>query len=151
MLVILTPRLEKIECPDGDIINLYIVPKTIKDERQIRSMLRIEFNSCHKKIYHMRPLLVGNYCIKRHDLYKYAKEDAIIGKHFHHIVVKHFSFKNINVKDCFNLSRDICMRMQFIMKPCEMNNMIGWEKELDKNLIDKKGICYLRPKAIPEE
>lgn len=145
MLVILTPRLEKIHKIDGDIINLYIIPKVIKDERDIKDMLNAEFNSCHKDIIHLTPLLVGNYNVGHQQLYNIIQSDIIISQSFETIIIGHFSYKDVNLESCINLPKDISMRLRFVLKKYEMNNMIGWSREINKFLINRNGFCKLRP------
>ncbi len=144
MLVVLTPRVEIIPTPVGHIANLYVVPKVIKDERQIKNMIKSEFKSCPSNIEHLTPMLVGNYNISRPQLSVLIKKDAIIGDIFHTIVVKHFSYSNVKLEDCSDLSKDILLRLQLILKRYEMNNMIGWNSEIAKYLAVKKGLCRLK-------
>jgi hypothetical protein len=148
MLLILIQRIEVISLLGGNNeINLYVVPKLILDERQLKPLLSREWKCTHSEIKYEKPILVGNYNIKRSDCNKIIKSDILINNNFDCNIFPHWSFKNIHTnknKSINNLSEDINLRLQFILKPYEMNNFIGWDKAMNKYLAKQNNFYIIR-------
>lgn len=160
MLLILIQRVEFVYINDIlNKINLYIVPKLIMDERRIKPLFVKEWNSTHKKIRYTRPVLVGNYNIKRSDYNKIIKNDILLHSNFDYNIFEHWSFKDIEsdvnnfskdklIENVLNTSQDINLRLQLILKPFEMNNLIGWDSIIEKYLVKQKKYYYIRKMNI---
>lgn len=132
---------------------LYIVPKIIKSTATLRINLKKEKNCLSQNTQMLRPLLVGDYNITRFALAKLCKEDIILKTDMDQNIFTHWSFKDkpFDIKVFNDIMTDIQLRLQFIMKPVEMNCPLGFDKLLEKNLIYYKGFCTVRKYQTIEE
>lgn len=132
---------------------LYIVPKVIKSVSTLRINLKKEKQSLAQHTQMLMPVLVGEYDLTRFALSKLCREDTILQKDMNQNLFTHWEFKDkpFDVNVFNNLMMDIQLRLQFIMKPREMNGPLGFDKLLDKNLINYKGFCAVRKYQTIEE
>lgn len=155
MLVILFGRVMLL---DADTDNkhgsiLYIVPKVIKSVATLRINLKKEKKCLAQHTQMLMPVLVGEYDLTRFALAKLCREDTILQKNINQNLFTHWEFKDkpFDVNVFNNIMIDIQLRLQFIMKPREMNGPLGFDNLLNKNLINYKGFCAVRKYQTIEE
>ncbi len=152
MLVILFGRVMLLEDHKNGFV-LYVVPKIIKSVATLRINLKKERDCLSRDTKMLVPVLVGEYNITRFKLAKICKDDIILKKNINQNLFNHWTFDSIpnNTNIFYEIIKDIQMRLQFVMKPMEMNGPFGFERHLQRNLTIYKGFCEYRRFQIIEE
>jgi hypothetical protein len=152
MLVILFGRV----MPTDENHHLYIVIKTINNIKSIRATLKKEQNCLARSVKMIKPVLVGEYDLNRHDVYNHCKEDVLLSKDLNTKLFVNWLFiiekqNKCAIKTFYDHLLDIKMRLQFVLKKREMNYPLYFDDMLSKNIIEKNGFIIVRKYYSIEE
>lgn len=114
MLVLLFGRIMFV---DG-VYNLYVVIKTMNSIKPLRQALKKEQNALAREVKMLKPILVGEYDLNRHEVYKHCKNDTILSKDLDNKMFLHWAYKSdkCSIDTFYSYLLDIKLRIQLILK-----------------------------------